>query len=208
MLFPASKTNMGLIHNRLKSYTDLETFPTKSGNEHPDFESVLSRLEVELAALRHKQAMLRIWHGLITQKEEKGGAFSDGESKFNANMERWYNMFEPSDIGNFKSDVGLAMCFEDTEKIKAACASMERLNHVEKCMNNAKRARIMAPIPIKKTIEKKPLERPILSASFTTAPPSRCNTPPPSTKKARSSPNTSFATPQDRARHIFLNSEI
>ena len=206
---------MKLIQNRLRSYIDLETFPKKSGNEHPDFERALSRLEVELAALRHKQAMLRIWHGLIHEKEQTGEAFSEHENRFKSNMEKWYNMFEPSDIGNFKSDAGLAMCIRNTDQGKAACASMERLNYVDDCMKNARRSRFIAPIPIKKKrplaspIDKKlSIERAILPTSFTTVPPSRCNTPPPSSRKARPSPTTSFATPQDRARHIFLNSEI
>ena len=132
------------------------TFPTKSCNEHPDFQRVLGRLEVELAALRHKEAMLRIWKGLVDQKKETGEAFLDAENKWKAKMEKWYYMFEPSDIGNFKSDVALAMCFGNTEKMKAACASMERLNYVEKRMNNAKRARVIAPIPIKKKRQNHP----------------------------------------------------
>ena len=145
--------DVGLGSTRFQYYLDLKTFP-KSRNGHPDFKRVLRRLEVERAALRHKEAMIQIWYALVAHKEETGEAFSIHENKFKTNMEKWYNMFEPSDICNFKSDVALAMCHpKNTDETKIACESMERLNHIEKCMKNAKKGQVLAPIPIKKTIE-------------------------------------------------------
>ena len=115
----------------MKIYIDLEMFPTKSYNEHPDFQTrVLRRLEVELAALQLEGDAQESGR-TRRPKEGNGRSILGCRGQVEGQMEKWYYMFEPSDIGNFKSDV-LAMCFGNTEKMKAACASMERLNYVEK----------------------------------------------------------------------------
>ena len=194
---PTASTKYGNVTERLHRYkrcTSMHETPSRAS----DLDRALDRVDLQLASVRHKQAMLKIWKTLLDKQDPLGVH----ELNFKCNMEKWYGMFEPADLDTFRSDAALALLSNNTDIQTSACEALEVINKNNK--TSRKTRRILEPIPIKKTIQKTS-HSPSATPSAT---PSRCSTPPPSIKSENDVPSTTYLTPHERARHIRTDAEL
>lgn len=200
------------INSRLARYISMSVSKPTVPKTRKDFTNVLDEIDMQMACIRHKKEMVKLWGELQCENVERFCGQEQHQLKLE--MERWFQIYGHCDIQMYRSDATLAMTSAPksptNSSIRTALRNLSEID-MKRLRNASGGARAKKTIYKHRQSDngatKMKLER--LHASIT----SGCVTPPPSNMEfVKPTPHRaktrSRLTLSERANNLMLNSSI